>query len=57
MSNPKESKVRNAAATMRKVANQFGAAKINVLEKLGKIEKNETSEMQNETKVFPFVRF
>lgn len=39
------------AATMRKFGRQLGAAKINVLEKMGKRESTETEEMANENRV------
>jgi hypothetical protein len=37
--------------TIRKFGNRFGAAKINVLEKMGKRETTETEEMQVESRV------
>lgn len=36
---------------MKQLAQKFGAAKINVLEKMGKRDTTETEEMQNEARV------
>ncbi len=37
--------------TMRKFGQKFGAAKINMLEKIGKRDTTESPEMQNEARV------
>lgn len=41
---------------MRKFGLQFGAAKINIMEKMGKRDTTETIEMQHESKVNFFIK-
>jgi hypothetical protein len=47
----KEKTAFNVTGTMRKFGQKFGAAKINVLEKMGKRDTTESAEMQYEYKV------